>query len=66
MGQYLVMDFIEGEDLRYRMERIGMLAEEDAVHIWRLDVRRACVPALSCKPPILHRDIKPGNVKDLS
>src|SRR5512136_3179699 len=32
-GQYLVMDFIEGEDLRQRMERQGVLAEEDAILI---------------------------------
>ncbi|MDD2920928.1 MAG: protein kinase, partial [Anaerolineales bacterium] len=25
-GQYLVMDFIEGEDLRYRMERLGAIS----------------------------------------
>ncbi|NWF64524.1 MAG: serine/threonine-protein kinase [Chloroflexi bacterium] len=62
MGQYLVMDFIEGEDLRYRMERLGMLDEDDAVHIGA-----AMCDALNYlhtrKPPILHRDIKPGNVK---
>ncbi len=60
--QYLVMDFIEGEDLRDRMERLGMLPEEEAVHIGA-----AICDALSYlhtrKPPILHRDIKPGNVK---
>lgn len=62
LGQYLVMDFIEGEDLRYRMERLGMLEEDDAVHIGA-----AMCDALNYlhtrKPPILHRDIKPGNVK---
>lgn len=61
-GQYLVMDFIEGEDLRYRMERLGMLTEDDAIHIGA-----AMCDALAYlhtrKPPILHRDIKPGNVK---
>lgn len=61
-GQYLVMDFIDGEDLRQRMERMGTISEEDAVMIGA-----AMCDALSYlhtrKPPILHRDIKPGNVK---
>ena len=61
-GQYLIMDFIEGEDLRQRMERMGMITEEDAVM-----VGAAMCDALSYlhtrKPSILHRDIKPGNVK---
>lgn len=62
MGQYLVMDFIEGEDLRYRMERLGMLADDDAVHIGA-SMCDALAYLHSRKPPILHRDIKPGNVK---
>lgn len=61
-GQYLVMDFIEGEDLRQRMERLGTVTEEDAVM-----VGAAMCDALTYlhtrKPAILHRDIKPGNVK---
>ena len=61
-GQYLVMDFIEGEDLRYRMERMGMLSEEDAVHIGA-SICDALAYLHTRKPPILHRDIKPGNVK---
>lgn len=62
MGQYLVMDYIEGEDLRSRMERLGMLSEEDAVHIGAA-ICDALAYLHSRKPPILHRDIKPGNVK---
>ncbi|MFL7867703.1 MAG: protein kinase [Anaerolineales bacterium] len=61
-GQYLVMDFIDGEDLRQRMERVGTIAEEEAIMIGA-----AMCDALTYlhtrKPPILHRDIKPGNVK---
>jgi serine/threonine protein kinase len=61
-GQYLVMDYIEGEDLRQRMDRIGVINEEETVIIGA-----AICEALSYLhtriPPIVHRDIKPGNVK---
>ncbi len=61
-GQYLVMDYIEGEDLRQRMERVGNITEDEAVLLGA-----AMCDALTYlhtrKPPILHRDIKPGNVK---
>lgn len=61
-GQYLIMDFIEGEDLRARMERLGMLTDDDAVHIGA-SICDALTYLHTRKPPILHRDIKPGNVK---
>lgn len=61
-GQYLVMDYIEGEDLRQRMERLNTIPEEDAIL-----VGAAVCDALSHlhtrRPPVLHRDIKPGNIK---
>jgi len=61
-GQYLVMDYIAGEDLRQRMDRLGTLPEEEVVKIGA-----AICDALSylsaCSPPVVHRDIKPGNVK---
>lgn len=62
LGQYLVMDFIEGEDLRQRMERLGTISEDDAVQIGA-SICDALTYLHSRKPPILHRDIKPGNVK---
>ena len=61
-GQYLVMDFIDGEDLRQRMERIGAIPEEEAIMIGA-SMCDALTYLHSRKPPILHRDIKPGNVK---
>lgn len=61
-GQYLVMDYIEGEDLRQRMERAGNITEEDAVLIGAA-ICDALTYLHTRKPPILHRDLKPGNVK---
>jgi serine/threonine protein kinase len=61
-GQYLVMDYIEGEDLRQRMERMGTISEEDAILIGA-SICDALAYLHTRKPPVLHRDIKPGNVK---
>src|ERR1700690_2354046 len=61
-GQYLVMDFIEGEDLRQRMERMGTITEDDAVMVGAA-MCDALMYLHTRKPSILHRDIKPGNVK---
>ncbi|MBI9048595.1 MAG: serine/threonine-protein kinase [Anaerolineaceae bacterium] len=61
-GQYLVMDFIYGEDLKDRIEKLGVLPERDA----RL-IGAAICNALSYlhhqEPKIIHRDVKPGNIK---
>ncbi|NWG35322.1 MAG: serine/threonine-protein kinase [Chloroflexi bacterium] len=61
-GQYLVMDYIEGEDLRQRMERQGNILEDEAI-LLGASICDALTYLHTRKPPILHRDIKPGNVK---
>ncbi|MBC8507241.1 MAG: serine/threonine-protein kinase [Anaerolineales bacterium] len=61
-GQYLVMDYIEGEDLRERMDRIGVIPEAEALIIG-VAMCDALTYMHTQNPPILHRDIKPGNVK---
>ncbi len=60
--QYLVMDFIEGEDLRQRMERMGTLPERETVLIG-ISICDALTYLHTRHPPIVHRDIKPGNIK---
>jgi len=61
-GQYLVMDYIEGEDLRERMDRLGEIQESEILVI-SSTICDALTYMHSRKPPVLHRDIKPGNVK---
>jgi serine/threonine protein kinase len=62
MGQYLVMDFIEGEDLRQRLDRLGPLPEQEVIIIG-VAICDAIAYMHSREPMILHRDIKPGNVR---
>src|SRR3990172_7250800 len=61
-GQYLVMDFVEGEDLRERLERTGPVPEREALP-WFLEICDALAYLHSRTQPIVHRDIKPGNIK---
>ncbi len=61
-GQYLVMDFIEGEDLRARIERERVLSEKEVILIGVL-ICDALAYLHSRQPAIVHRDIKPGNIK---
>jgi serine/threonine protein kinase len=61
-GQYLIMDFIEGEDLRQRLDRLGPLPEQEVIIIG-VAISDAMMYMHSRKPMVLHRDIKPGNVR---
>ena len=61
-GQYLVMDYIEGEDLRERMDRTKTISEAEALVIAGM-VCDALIYMHTQNPPVFHRDIKPGNVR---
>ncbi len=60
--QYLVMDFVEGEDLKEHLMRAGKPSEADVVR-WGLEVCNALIYLHGLNPPVVHRDIKPGNIK---
>lgn len=61
-GQYLVMDYIEGEDLHQRIEKRGVIAEKEAIQIG-IAICDALIYLGERTNPIVHRDIKPGNIK---
>jgi serine/threonine protein kinase len=62
LGQYLVMDYIDGEDLRQRLDRLGPLPEQEVIIIG-VAICDAISYMHTRQPMILHRDIKPGNVR---
>jgi len=63
---YLVMDYVPGKDLRTLMlearQANTFLAESDVLN-WANQLCDALAYLHSQEPPILHRDIKPGNLK---
>jgi serine/threonine protein kinase len=61
-GQYLVMDYIEGEDLREWMSREETVAEVEVLQIG-IQICDALIYLHEQDPAITHRDIKPGNIK---
>jgi serine/threonine protein kinase len=61
-GQYLIMDYIEGEDLQERLERLGQFEEEEVVFIGA-SICDALAYMHARDPMVLHRDIKPANVR---
>jgi serine/threonine protein kinase len=59
-GQYLVMEYIEGTDLRELLANYGQVPEVQAVY-WIRQVLSALVYLHSRN--IIHRDVKPANVR---
>jgi eukaryotic-like serine/threonine-protein kinase len=61
-GQYLVMDFVDGEDLGSRIQREGALPLKQSCE-WISQVADALSYLHSRQPPVVHRDIKPANIR---
>jgi len=64
--EYLVMDFVSGQDLRQVVEdnqRRGTFIEERRVLQWAEQLCSALEYLHSQDPQVLHRDIKPANIK---
>ena len=62
-GQYLVMDFVEGQDLQELLNRASGSLPEASIQSWITQVCDALAYLHTQKPPIIHRDIKPANIK---
>ena len=61
-GHFLVMQFIEGEDLFDILKRDGAFPQSDIIR-WTKNLLDALDYLHSQKSPIIHRDIKPQNLK---
>jgi serine/threonine protein kinase len=62
-GQYLVMDFIPGNDLAELLRLLGRPFPLTDVLRWADELLKVLEYLHSYSPPILHRDIKPANLK---
>jgi len=62
-GEFLVMDFVEGEDLQEKLDHAGGPLPETQVIPWILQVLDALAYLHSLQPPVIHRDIKPANIR---
>jgi basic membrane lipoprotein Med (substrate-binding protein (PBP1-ABC) superfamily) len=61
-GQYLVMDFVGGDDLEKIVTERGCVDPAQAVD-WIDQVLDALIYLHSRPQPVIHRDIKPANIK---
>ena len=56
---YLVMEYLEGEDLDHRLRRVSRMPIESVVHVVR---QVASALNATHDQGIVHRDLKPGNI----
>ena len=61
-GQYLVMDFVEGQNLEQILQQQGRPFQESEIMEWVDQVCDALHYLHTRQPPIIHRDVKPANI----
>ncbi len=61
-GQYLVMDYVEGVDLKTKLEQNGAPLPVAQVIPWINQMADALAYLHAQKPSIIHRDLKPENI----
>ena len=61
---YLVMEYVAGGDLQHRLDALGPKARiaEPQVLVWAREVLEVLHFLHSQKPPLIYRDLKPGNI----
>jgi serine/threonine protein kinase, bacterial len=59
---YLVMDYVEGETLQQRLERIQRPMTWEELRFWADSLAQVLHYLHSLSPPILFRDLKPANI----
>ena len=62
-GQFLVMEYIQGEDLAHILEETGQPFPVDKVLTWADQLLDALEFLHTQSLPVIHRDIKPQNLK---
>src|SRR5487761_1962586 len=60
--RYLVMEYIPGDSLEARIDAVKAPLPEREVVRWMVDVCRAMETLHHQRPPIILRDLKPGNI----
>ncbi len=62
-SDFLVMDYVPGDDLQHRIDEAPAGIEEPLVRHWADQLIEALAYLHKQQPPVLHRDIKPANIK---